>query len=345
MLRGKRRWPGLVLAVLLAPGVLAAADLVDQWVAKNSAPARFAQHVPDFSATRETYTFDAKGKSETAEFWAIKDGGRYLAMLHVGMKQLDMITFDPTATLAKPPFRASYSWETLLGVRITAAAWYPEMAASGETAVAFRGGGKSLTLSTTQTWEGARRGSSTYRMVLTCDPVLGYVWDCVTDLAMDRPFPDKKGALVNPEFFNWQVKVTRMGQRHDQPWPTAWDHERTVFTRTDGRLVGFYMNPEANDRNPHKRTEVSEGGFVAKLPGPTGWGVALVHEEKGGASVANATCNMWADQHNYLKLPAVAGPDGFHRVKARWRFLALPPEVVQDLLKRVEMDNTGHHES
>lgn len=333
----------LVLLILLSSGTLRAEDQVDQLVARDSAPARFAKHVANFSATPETFTFRANGKSETAEFWAIKDGTKYLAMLHVGMKQLDMITFDPTATVEKPPFKETYSWETLLGVRITAAAWYPEMAASGDTTIAFSGGGKALTLTTVQTWSGERHGSSTYRMVLRCDPVLGYVWDCATDLAIDKPFPGKQGEPISPEFFNWQVKVTRMGQRHDQPWPVEWDHERVIFTRTDGRLVGFYMNPEANDRNPYKRTEVQEGGFVAKLPGPTGWGVALIHEEKGAASVANATCNMWADQHNYLKLPAVAGSDGFHRVQARWRFLALPPEVVQDLLKRVEMDNTGHH--
>ena len=335
----------LVLLILFPAGTLRAEDQVEQLVAKDFAPGRFAKHVANFSATPETFTFRSNGKSETAEFWAIKDGGKYLAMLHVGMKQLDMITFDPTATVEKPPFKETYAWDTLLGVRITAAAWYPEMAASGDTTIAFSGGGKTLTLTTTQTWSGERHGSSSYQMVLRCDPVLGYVWDCDTDLAIDKPFLGKQGEPISPEFFNWQVKVTRMGQRNNQPWPAEWDHERVIFTRTDGRLVGFYINPEANDRKPYKRTEVKEGGFVAKLPGPTGWGVALVHGEKGAASLPNNTCNMWADQHNLLKLPAAAGLDGFHRVKARWRFLALPPEIVQDLLRRVEMDNTGHHPS
>ena len=329
---------------LMAPTAFAnvsnEAELLVQTV---KAPARFAGHPPALSACKENFTFHNNGKTETNQFWTIKDGSNYVAVLHEGMCQLDMITFNPTQTPARPPFAPEYySWGKLLGTRITTAPWYGTMAPSGDKReIAFTGGGTTLTLTVHEAWTKQRTADCTYVMILSVDPLLGYVWDISTRLATSIGV-NAKGQPEVIEFFNWQVKATHMGRRNNQPWPDAWTHERTVFLRDDGKLVGFYINPEANDRSKFKRTKVKEGGYVAMLPGPDGWGVALVHLEKGVASVNNATCNMWADQHNSLVLPAKPDADGLYRVAAKWRFQALPPEAVSWILPRTEMDDTGH---
>jgi len=317
-------------------------DEAAKLVTATAAPARFADHKPKFSFATETIDFKA-GDKKSIDFIMIKDGDKYVAALHPGMNQLDMITFNPTKTVEKPPFKDYYAWGTLLGVRITTAAWYPEMWASGKVSrdITVGDNGATLRLKTTQTWTGERNGDSTFDMTLRCDPVLGYVWDITTDLAIDKPFTNPKGEFLTPEFFNWQVRVTKMGRRNNQPWPESWDHERTVFHRSDDKLVGFFMNPEANDRGPFKRTDVKEGGYVAKLPGPEGWGVALAHLEKGASAARNNTCNMWADSHNYLKLPKSPDADGKYRIAGKWRFQALPPETVKFNLDNAQWDRMG----
>jgi hypothetical protein len=335
--------PLFIIVLILSVAWPVHGDQVDQLLAEAAPPARFAGINSHFTVTRQSFAF-SEGNDREHSFWVIRDHDRCVAVLHDRMWQLDIISFDPTRTppAGEPPsFKSFYSWGTLLGVRITAAAWYPHMYPSGRVAVEFSEPGDSLTITTVQTWPSPLDGSSTYAISLRCDPMLGYVWDMTTDFAVREPARNNKGEVIRPEFFNWQVGVTRWTQRHNQRWPAEWDHERTVFTAKDGRLVGFYLNPEANDRNRFIRTEVEDGGFVAKLPGPRGWGVALVHKDKASFSTPNSTCNMWGDQHNYLSLPESPDVDGMFRVRGAWRFLALPPEVVNHLLPRIEMDNTG----
>lgn len=330
-------------ALLWAVGTDAAEDRAARLVAESKAPARYSGHRADFQVATESFEFVADGKTDARTFRTIRDAGRYVAVLDESMGQLDMITFDPSKAPVRPPFAPDrYTWATLLGTRITVTPWYGDMrSTSDDRKLVFSGGGESLTLTNTETWRTGRRATSEYVMTLRCDPVLGYVWDISTRLATSVG-TNAKGEAERVEFFNWQVKTTHMGRRHDKSWPDAWTHERTVFYREDDRLVGFYMNPEANDRSKFKRTPVKEGGYVAMLPGPDGWGVALAHLDKGGAGCNNATCNMWADQHNYLQFPAKPDAEGMYRVAARWRFQALPPEAVAVILKQVEMDDLGH---
>lgn len=328
--------------VLMGGGAARGGDAVDALLAETACPARHAGYTPDFTWAREEFDLP-ESKEKRQAFLVIKDHDRYVAVLHEGMAQLDMIAFDPARTVAHPPFQGYYSWGKLLGTRILAACWYDGMGHSGRIAYEFTGGGSNLTLTTRQTWSGARTGESVYAMNLRCDPVLGYVWDMRTDMRIKPPARDKSGALERPEFFNWQVRVTGWTRRHDNPrWPAAWTHERTVFLNREDRLVGFFMNPEANDRSRFKRTEVREGGFVAMLPDREGRGVALVHARKGAASTPNATCNMWADSHNYLTLSTQPDAQGFHTASGEWRFLELPAPAVTAILARVEMDNLGH---
>ncbi len=318
-------------------------DEAEKLVRACKAPARYLTHVAAFSAQQESFEFTANGKTETRRFWTIKDGTHYVAVVEESMCQLDMITFSPTQAPDKPPFAPDeYTWESLLGTRITTTPWYGDMRPTGDTReFGFGGGGRTLTLTVKESWTKTRRAESSCVMVLRVDPVLGYVWDIATALATSVG-TDAKGQPDRIEFFNWQVKVTRLGRRNDRPWPVAWTHERTVFHRSDDKLVGFYMNPDANGRGKYRRTEVKDGGYVAMLPDEDGWGVALVHREKSAASCGNATCDMWADSHNYLALPARPDADGVFRLAAKWRFQALPPEAVAEILRWVEMDELGH---
>ncbi len=300
-----------------------------------------------FTVAKETFPFANDGKSQ--EFWCIKDGGKYIATLHEGMAQLDMITFEPGKGVDTPPFQPYYSWGTLLGTRILTTAWVGDMRPTGRVEYSFSEGGETLTLKTVQTWPD-RKGSCRYEMTLRIDPVVGYVWDCHTEFDTDKP-PMRKvkrdGAEVEEpdrvEFFNWQVRVTGWTKRHNNPrWPASWTHERTVFQRKDGAFVGFYNNPDAVDRSRFKRTDVMEGGFVAMGPDADGRAIALAHLKKGPYAINNNTCNMWADSHNYLVFPARPDADGLYRVAADWRFLEIPANVFSGILEKTEMDNMGH---
>ena len=333
-----------LLPVLAAP-VLAdtLADLADA----TKTPARYAAFRPSFSAAKESFVFQSDGKAQ--EFWTIKDGDRYVAVLKEDMAQLDMITFDPGRTAEKPPFQSYYSWGTLLGTRILATAWVGDMRPTGKVEYGFSDGGETLTLTTVQTWPD-RKGSCRYEMTLRLDPRFGYVWDCRTEFDTDRPpmrEVDRKGVKsIEPdrvEMFNWQVRVTGWTKRNGNPrWPASWTHERTVFQRRDGAFVGFWNNPDAVDRSRFKRTDVMEGGFVAMGPDPDGWAVALAHLRKGPYAINNNTCNMWADSHNYLVFPDKPDADGLYRMSADWRFQAVPPEMLSAILEKTEMDNMGH---
>jgi hypothetical protein len=337
----------LALPGVIATTVVAAdTDTLRALTAEVQAPARYAAHKPAFSAAKESFLFTHDNKEQ--EFWCIKDAGKYVAVLHEGMAQLDMITFDPAQAAEKPAFQSFYSWGTLLGTRILATAWVGEMRPTGKVSYAFSEGGSTLTLTTEQVWPD-RKGSCRYAMTLRVDPVAGYVWDIRTDYDTDQPVTRKvqrDGQEVTevdrPQFFNWQVRVTGWTKRNNNPrWPAAWTHERTLFQRTDGKFVGFFNNPDAVDRSRFKRSEVMEGGFVAKGPDASGWGVALCHLKKAGFSTPNATCNMWADSHNLLKFKDQPDADGLYRVSGEWRFQAVPPEVLVKILEQTEMDTMG----
>jgi hypothetical protein len=335
-----------VCGTLPPAAVVCRGDTLAGLTADVRPPRRFAAHAPAFSTARETFFFAHDGKEQ--EFWCIKDGGRYVAVLHEGMAQLDMITFDPAKTVAKPAFQSFYSWGTLLGTRILVSGWIGDWRVTGKLTLDFATAGETLLLKTEQSWPD-RKGSCRYAMTLRVDPVAGYVWDIRTEYDTDRPATRKikrDGAEVEefdlPQFFNWQVRVTGWTTRHGNPrWPAAWTHERTLFQRTDGKFVGFHNNPDAVDRSRFKRTEVMEGGFVAMGPDADGWGIALCHLKKTGFSTPNATCNMWADSHNLLKFKDAPDADGLYRVVADWRFQAVPPEVLARILAQTEMDLMG----
>lgn len=337
----------LALPALLLLASPAFADTLSDLVAASNLPPRHAAHKPAFSAAKESFTFESDGKPQ--EFWTIKDGDRYVAILQEGAAQLDMITFDPEKTVEKPPFKAYYSWGTLLGTRILATAWVGDMRPTGKVEYKFSEGGETLVLDTVQTWAD-RKGSCRYRMTLRVDPVLGYVWDCHTEFDTDKP-PMRKakrdGAEVEVpdrvEYFNWQVRVTGWTKRNGNPrWPASWTHERTVFQRKDGAFVGFWNNPDAVDRSRFKRTDVMEGGFVAMGPDADGRAIALAHLKKGPYAINNNTCNMWADSHNYLVFPDKPNADGLYYAEADWRFLEIPAETFSAILAKTEMDNMGH---
>lgn len=334
----------VLLAICAAWAADAAPDAITALDASLAPPERFASHVPQFSVAKETFTF-REGDQKQIEFWVIRDAGNVVGVVHPGMNQLDMATFRPDRTQPKPAFQSFYSWGRLLGTRITTAVWYPDQSTSGTTELQWSGGGTTLTLNTVQTWNAAPKGDSRYTMTLSLDPRHGYRWDITTGMAVTEPLKNRDGKAIIPVFLNWQVKVVEMGQYQDRKhWPLAWVCDRKVFLNSEDKLVGMYLNPLAIDRSPLKRTTVRKGGFVAKLPDADGWGVALVHLEKQPFATGNATCNMWADSHNMLRLPDQPDGDGRFAVHARWRFLALPPEEVADIVARTAMNDMGRKE-
>lgn len=330
----------IVSSILLFSTVSVLAGTLSELATSSKAPERYAKHKAAFTAAKESFTFQSDGKAQ--EFWVIRDAGKCVATLQEGSAQIDMVTFAPGTAPDAPPFKAYYSWGTLLGTRILATAWVGDMRPTGKVEYNFSEGGEKITLSTVQTWP-ERKGSCRYEMTLRVDPMLGYVWDCKTDFDTDKPPVRGDGSFDRIEMFNWQVRVTGWTKRHNNPrWPAAWTHERTLFQRKDGAFVGFYNNPEAVDRSRFKRTDVMEGGFVAMGPDAEGWGIGLAHLKKGKYTINNNTCNMWADSHNYLMFPKEPEADGLYRMSAEWRFQAVTPEMMKAILEKAEMDDMGH---
>ncbi|MEI7831834.1 MAG: hypothetical protein WCJ56_01360 [bacterium] len=348
--------PLIIAGAFLLAAIAAWSTDIDNLVKSTGAPARFADHVANFSVSDEEFTFKEYSGPQKRTYSVIKDGDKYVAVYDKDEPKLDMITFDPEKTSAIINMPNRYNWTTLLGTRLSTCIWYDGFSSSGDVKKnTFSGGGKTITLTCSEQWtrkpkmdkdgkpvlkaDGTpettgRNATSDYVFTLRCDPILGYVWDISTRLVTDDT--SKK----TPEMFNVQP-----GRLAD-PWPDKWNYDRTLFTPAGSdKIKGWWNNLKAadiSDNNGVQNFVIRDGGFVGFFTNKNdeGWGVALEHTSFNRVKAYNATCNYWEDQHNIVAMPA---PDanGKMTVDLRWRFLGTPPEITKAILDKTEVMDFG----
>ena len=335
--------PTLLLTAIASLGLtLPAADDLDRLLATAPPPAAFAAFVatkPAFAATKETFVQATADGETKKDFWVVRDHGKAVAVLNEGDCQLDWITARPDQTKELLELPRVYSWVSLLGCRISTVAWIDGQGPSGETRThTFDAGGETITLTVAETWAKKRQGDSTYTFTLKLDPVLGYVWDIRTRVAVDHLEQRKDKLIRDIELLNVQPG------RLSDPWPDRARFERTV-TSPPGEtgFLGFANNLVAGDRSDNNgRLKMRDGGLTAFISDQDGWGIALVRSASGGAEQCpNGTCNVWLDQHNKLLFPDKPGADGKYVIDARWRWVGLPPQTVAEISKQTRMIDFG----
>lgn len=115
------------------------------------------------------------------------------------------------------------------------------------------------------------------------------------------------------------------------PWPAAGDGKQAVADR----YVGWVNDFGAADRA--RGLQLRNGGFMLFATDPDGAGSALAATAAEGSQLKNDTGNLRYDQHYRATLPAKPDAEGLYGVKAKFRYTAVPPQVVRHVMDRMEM--------
>jgi len=327
--------PATPMLLLLLPMLAFAADDLDRLLGAVAMAPGFADERPAFTVATQTFPQATADGEITREYHIIRDRGRAVAILDERACQLDWITARPDQAREEVVLPRVYSWVSLLGCRISTVAWIDGQGPSGEQrAHRFDDGGETLTLTVSESWTEKRVGESVYTFTLRLDPVLGYVWDLSTTIAVDTLPTRKDKVHRDVELLNIQPG------RIADPWPDRWRYDRTVFSRASGEgFIGFVNNLVAADRSDNgNRLAMRPGALTAFLSDADGWGVALVRSEEANVEHApNSTCNVWLDQHNKVRFPETPDADGRHRISTTWRWVGLPPPLTERITAQTEL--------
>lgn len=352
----------------------ATVDELADLVAKVAPPERFKDHVPAFTAKEEEFEFQPpvekpagekgkptgrslylstgaeKGKAPEKEgpqtvkatLWLVRDGPRVVAIYHPKASKLYVPASDPTKASEKPDLPPTYddggnTFDGKLGVRLTTFPACYGAAQTGEHKFAFTGGGRTITLTDTTRWPDRKKAEAVYVLTLRCDPVLGYVVECDVNFKADTP-KDEMGKALDPELMNFLPDHVFM-----QKWPDArWRYEYTICTPAgDGkqavadRYVGWVNDFGAADKV--RGLLLRNGGFMLFAADPDGAGHALTATVAEGSQLKNDAGNLRYDQHYRATLPAKPDAEGLYGVKAKFRYAAVPPQVVRHVMDRMEM--------
>jgi len=323
------------ILLLACAALLAAGDDLDRLLEAGKPPVLWADHKASFSVAKETFSQSKAQGEEQKEFWVVRDGGKAIAVLDEGACQLDWIGPRLDQAVEKLDLPRTYSWARLLGCRITTVAWIDEQGPTGDTrSHAWEGSGDSVTLIAKETWTKKRQGDSEYRFTLRFDARLGYVWDIVTHVSVDKLAQRDGKPWRNVEMLNVQPANL------SSPWPGESRYDRTVISLAgeDG-FLGWSNNLVAGDRSDNGgRLKMRDQGLTTFVADAKGWGLVLARgDAKGAQHGPNSTCNVWLDQHNYLLFPETPDAKGRHDLDVRWRWAGLPPQVVAELDRRTKL--------
>jgi hypothetical protein len=297
---------------------------------------QFGGFSPSFHIEKRNFNFTGPNGVYTETLYVIMDRDRYVALYKSGEKPfLDVFAHNPYEapdTLIMP---VRYHNATLLGTRLTTTNWYDKWAISGdEHSYSFSNGGDSLTLSETQRWHKTgvynRDGYSAHTFTFKCDPKLGYVVDMEFALETDD------STNTNPEFINLMPRDVV------NPWPGKNRYHYTIYTPTSKKgYFGYANNLHAGNISDEKKTdwgkgfEVRSGGFIGMLEQNA---YSPVLFRNGDHRFVHRTCDAWLDQHNHILLPP-KGPDGYHRINAKFLFCYLPPSASNYVLETSKIDD------
>ncbi|MFW6061336.1 MAG: carbohydrate binding domain-containing protein [Planctomycetota bacterium] len=328
---------GVLVAMAMAVGVWpAAADEFDQVVEKVDPPARFVDYQPDWSVSKHTFTFQHLSGPESWDFWGIKDGERYVALIpipgfHSGTIYMQSFRPDNAPTELDVP---SERWhiDTAVGTELQTTAWIPRSAGQKESSYDFEIGDGKLTM--TRRFEGettynrwAHRDKKpqnvdvTSTFVFKVDPQLGYVVDGTYDVRAER-FPRKYQFTSHAQSGRYAI------------WPGQETCYRSIVAPIGKEgYEGYYMNQPSIIRG---RLSCRDGGFVGFLNDQTGWSTITTNV---GTDSPIGICNAHADLDLTAKIPAdlPADEDGMKHWVQKHRLLAAPPEVTAYLWKNMDV--------
>ena len=339
---------GLVIAclaaILVAPA-LAGADEVDDLVAKLKPPARFQGHKPQWSVTKKVFTFQHYNRESPEPFWLIMDADRYVAIMplegfHSGTIYVQDFRPGQGPTELKMPTER-WHIDTAIGSELRTNNFIPEAFGATDDSYRFepRPDG---TLLLTRAYKGStafnRWGHHTKTpvdvdarntIVLSADPVLGYVVDATYDIWTNPP----------PKAYEFASAATsgRYGL-----WPGDATCYRIAIAPpgADG-YVGYATNHGATKQHGGDM-RCRDGGFVAFLNDLAGWSpTTTVQGAPGPAKLG--VCGAHTD-HDFV-VPWPAAPetraDGLRHFVLRHRLLALPPELTKYVWDNMDLMHRG----
>ena len=327
------------LAVIFATP--ARADEVDALLRQFKAPAVFKDYVPDFSWSRQTFSFEHLGGPQKSDWWVIKDHDRYVAVIpldgfHSGTFFLRVRDpNDAPKELTMPTQR--WHIDTALGYEMRTDAWIPNDEGAQDSTYRFTKGEGTLTLIrqykgtahfTRWTHGNFKRNPETLDVtntfVLRCDAITGYTIEGTFDTRVSPARPEYDyGTLAQ----NGRYSI----------WPGTETCFRTLFTPKAGGYVGYYMNQAAIADSGGGRYNVRDGGFAAFLNDQTGWSTAVTLE---GGDARIIDCNVHANPRFFTAWPKDAKPDadGLTHHVVKHRLVFLPPLVTKHLWDAMKVD-------
>ena len=328
-----------ILVIIVAAGAWvapAAADEIDDLVARLKPPARFVDYRPDFRVEKRTFTFHHVKGPEQKVWRLVMDGQKYVALVRAGdLNMLALTPDDAKTTLRMPTGR--YHLDTIVGPTLPT---HPFIQAKinytlqGESNIdetdSWEGGGQTLTL-VRRSRTDSREVTNT--LVFGVDPVHGYVVDGTYQSAFKEK-PSDKTKFAGGTFCPGNYV----------PWPEKCVYERTVYC-PDGTTdyVGWANNLLAMDRADGNKDRFTwrDGGFIAYLDTDTGWSPCRTRDD-GAPPPRMSLCNAHNDFHVGIPMPDVR-PDagGWYRYRFHHRLLPLPPELTRHVWDRMKLNNQG----
>jgi hypothetical protein len=334
----KQLWLGMLALGLAMP---AGADEVGDLIKELKVPARFAGHKAQFSVEQREFTFEQMNGPEKQNFWIIKDGSRYVAVVpftgfHGGT--IYLLTHDPAAapTELKMPTER-WHIDTAIGNSLRTDAMLPTKDWGKGDVSEWKVGEGTLTLvrkfngvASPDKWEDSKRKDvkidTTNTFVLRVDPVLGYVVDATWDTAN------------NPAPGNHQY-CSLMPAGLSDPWPGREPGQRVV-TCPNGKpgYVGHYENHAAIGMSGGSfgGQGCRPGGFAAYLNETTGWSPMLALL---AGTARYSICNVHADLDFIVPWPKelAADAEGMKRYQVAMRWGWLPPEITKHVWEKMEV--------
>lgn len=331
-----------IFSFLLASASFCFADEVDDLVKQINPPARFANHTPDFTVEKHTFTLEFPTGPEDRQFWVVKDGPRYVALIPVKGGTIHLLTHNPdTAPRQLKLSRDRWLIETSIGTQLRTDAFIPPDEAEKESHYVFTKANGTLTLvrrfkGTTQfsTWTHKSTGpetiDATNTFVLRCHPVFGYIIEGRFDSAV-KPAPQEY------EYFSAAT------QGMCSVWATEDDVSHTVITPTyKPGFEGYGLNFAAIDLSDNDKSKFTcrDGGFAGFLNLKTGWSPVTTIQ---GSEAKLVVCNAHADLDFVTPWPADAEltPDGLSRRTLNTRVVHLPPEITKYVWDNMTMRFQG----
>ncbi len=305
---------------------------------KLKPPARFSGHKPDFSVETFEHAFAYASGTRTKQFFAIKDGPRFVALIPVEGGTIRLLGHTPKSAprkLALPSHRITL--EQSFGTLLRTDAFIPSGYGNKASSYEFSGGGERLILvrrfsGTASFNKWSHRSSQpetvdeTNTFVFRCDPVLGYVLSATFATTLDSA-PGK--------FEYFSAATTGICN----VWYDKTDVGRAVFTPA-GRpgYEGWGLNFAAIDSCDRDKARVTcrDGGFGGYLNRETGWSpVYTIH----GAEPSFVVCNAHADLDFVVPWTerALKNNEGRFQLTVATEVLALPPEITAYVWNEMSM--------